>query len=120
MTSQFDDLVILAGYWSEGKIPEDLRGEVREVVNEAVKQAGEHEPDWNFETFMKKQYRGHTEKEVDALFSFELAARFRFLGETHETLDHQEKYHFRVFSGTFMKRMQRLYRNLEERGLRFS
>lgn len=118
MTSQFDDLRTLAFYWSEGKIPADLHDEVREVVNEAVKQAGEHEPEWNFGDFLKKEPKPN-EEAMDRFLGYELATKFEFLNFTHGVLDHQEKYHFRIFSGALMKRMQRLYRNLEERGLKF-
>jgi len=121
MTSQFDDMRTLAGYWQAGRIPEDLRGEVRAVVEIAVQQAGEHEPDWNFETYLKKQ-RGLSEKAVDEFFGFEMAAKFKFLDETHDFLDHgmdNGKYHCRVFSGALRIRMKHLYQALGDRGLYF-
>ena len=118
MTSQFDDMRTLAGYWQAGKIPEDLRGEVRAVVEIAVEQAGEHEPDWNFKTYLEKQ-RGLSEKAVDAFFGFALAAKFKFLDDTHSFLDHTDKYHCRVFSGTLRQRMKRLYQVLGDRGFYF-
>jgi len=121
VTSQFDDMRTLAGYWQAGKIPEDLREEVRAVVEIAVQQAGEHEPDWNFETYLKV-HRGMAETGVDAFFGFEMAAKFKFLDETHDFLDHgmdNGKYHCRVFSGALRIRMKHLYQALGDRGLYF-
>jgi len=92
-----------------------------DVVEIAVQQAGEHEPDWNFETYLKV-HRGMAETGVDAFFGFEMAAKFKFLDETHDFLDHgmdNGKYHCRVFSGALRIRMKHLYQALGDRGLYF-
>jgi len=124
MTSHFDSLNALAYYWSKGEIPESLRQEVRDIVDAAVKEASSRDKDWTYAGYLAR-YAPHAgamgpEALINQYHGYDLASQFQFLHETHTRLDHQDRWHLKVFSAGLLKRMDRLYRDLRVSGIQVS
>lgn len=121
MTSQFDALNALAYHWLKGEIPESLHQEVRDIVDAAVREASSRDKDWTYAGYLAR-YRDQAgtmgpEAYLDQYHGYDMASKFQFLHETHTRLDHQDRWHLKVFSAKLLGRMDRLYRELRVSGI---
>ncbi len=116
MTSEFDFLAIcyeiLFGSYKI-RTPEKLYPFFDQLTSEAIKQINKREPDiWTYEKWMEK--RGKLYKKLEYP---ELAIKFKFIDDTHDALDHTEKWHHHVFNRDFIELLYYLKRFFFKTGI---